>query len=127
MWTKCTFEPLERFMNFAVFGIPADLRNRTLHIRWEDAKHQNEVAKRQNEVLETSSLSTALSLKEMAVVQQIQSNPKISITAIAANTRLSKSTIDRIIRNLKEKGLLSRVGAKNNATWIINSSANPVE
>lgn len=114
-------------MNFAVFGIPADLRNRTLHIRWEDAKHQNEVAKRQNEVLETSSLSTALSLKEMAVVQQIQSNPKISITAIAANTRLSKSTIDRIIRNLKEKGLLSRVGAKNNATWIINSSANPVE
>lgn len=31
------FEPLERFMNFAVFGIPADLRNRTLHIRWEGA------------------------------------------------------------------------------------------
>ncbi len=28
-----TFEPLERFMNFAVFGIPEDLRNRTLHIR----------------------------------------------------------------------------------------------
>lgn len=122
-----TFEPLERFMNFAVLGIPADLRNRTLHIRWEDAKHQNEAAKPQNEVLETSSLSATLSLKEMAVIQQVQSNPKISITAIAANTRLSKSTIDRIIRNLKEKRLLSRVGAKNNATWIINSSTNPVE
>lgn len=27
-------QPLERFMNFAVFGIPADLRNRTLHIHW---------------------------------------------------------------------------------------------
>lgn len=114
-----TFEPLERFMNFAVFGIPADLRNRTLHISWDVAKPQSEVSKRQNDVLETS-LSALLSLKEMAVIRQIQENPHISITAIAANTRLSKSTIDRVIRALKEKGLLTRIGAKNNATWVIN-------
>ena len=106
-------------MNFAVFGIPADLRNRTLHIRWDAAKSQSEVSKRQNDVMETS-LSTQLSLKEMAVMRQIQDNPNLSITAIAVNTRLSKSTIDRIIRALKEKGLLTRIGAKNNATWLIN-------
>lgn len=114
-----TFEPLERFMSFAVFGIPADLRNRTLHIRWEEAKPQNEIAKHQSDVLETS-LSTQLSLKEMAVIRQIQDNPNISITVIAANTRLSKSTIDRTTRALKEKGLLTRTGAKNNSTWIID-------
>lgn len=114
-----TFEPLERFMNFAVFGIPADLRNRTLHIRWEKAKLQNEISKHQNDVLETS-LSALLSLKEMAVIRQIQDNPHISITVIADNTRLSKSTIDRVIRALKEKGLLTRTGAKNNTTWLIN-------
>ena len=114
-----TFEPLERFMNFAVFGIPADLRNRTLHIRWDGAKPQSDASKRQNDVLEAS-LSSQLSLKEMAVIRQIQENPNISITVIAANTRLSKSTIDRIIRALKEKGLLIRIGAKNNATWLIN-------
>lgn len=114
-----TFEPLERFMNFAVFGIPADLRNRTLHIRWEEAKPQNEVAKHQNDVLETT-LQSKLSLKEMAVIRQVENNPKISITDIAANTRLSKSTIDRVIRILKEKGLLTRTGAKNDSTWIIN-------
>jgi len=113
-----TVEPLERFMNFAVFGIPADLRNRTLHIRWDAAKPQSEASKPQNDVLETS-LSSLLSLKEMAVIRQIQANPNISITVIAANTRLSKSTIDRVIRALKEKGLLSRIGAKNNATWLI--------
>lgn len=113
-----TFEPLERFMDFAVFGIPADLRKRTLHIRWDGAKPQNEVPKPQNDVLKTS-LSSMLSLKDMAVIRQIQNNPNISITAIAANTRLSKSTIDRVIRALKEKGLLTRTGAKNNATWII--------
>ena len=114
-----TFEPLERFMNFAVFGIPADLRNRTLHIRWDVAKPQSEVSKPQNDVLKTS-LSAPLSLKEMAVIRHIQENPDISITDIAANTRLSKSTIDRVIRALKEKGLLTRTGAKNNATWLIN-------
>lgn len=106
-------------MNFAVFGIPADLRNRTLHIRWDIAKPQSEASKHQNDVLETS-LSALLSLKEMAVIRQIQDNPNISITVIAANTRLSKSTIDRVIRALKEKGLLTRIGAKNNATWLIN-------
>ena len=106
-------------MNFAVFGIPADLRNRTVHIRSDVAKPHSEVSKHQNDVLETS-LSTQLSLKEMAVIRQIQDNPNISITDIAANTRLSKSTIDRIIRALKEKGLLTRTGAKNNTTWVIN-------
>ena len=106
-------------MNFAVFGIPADLRNRTLHIRWDIAKPQSEASKHQNDVLETS-LSALLSLKEMAVIRQIQDNPNISITVIAANTRLSKSTIDRVIRALTQKGLLTRNGAKNNATWLIN-------
>lgn len=106
-------------MNLAVFGIPADFRNRTLHIRWDAAKPQSGVSKRQNDVSETS-LSAQLSLKEMAVIRQIQDNPNISITDIAANTRLSKSTIDRVIRALKDKGLLTRIGAKNNATWLIN-------
>lgn len=114
-----TLEPLERFMNFAVFGIPADLRNRTLHIRWEEAKPQTDVAKRQNDVLETS-LPALLSLKEMTVIRHIKDNPNISITAISAKTRLSKSTIDRVICALKEKGLLTRTGAKNNVTWIID-------
>ena len=56
----------------------------------------------------------------MVVRQHIQDNSNLSITAIAANTRLSQSTIDRIIRALKKKGLLTRIGAKNNATWVIN-------
>ena len=102
-----TFEPLERFMNFAVFGVPADLRNRTLHIRWSEEKRQTDVsenAKRQNDVLETPlSLTAHLSLKEMAVIKTIQENPHISIAVIATKTGLSKRTVDRAIASLKEK------------------------
>ena len=118
-----TFEPLERFMNFAVFGISADLRNRTLHIRWEESKPQNDVlesSKRQNDVLETSEILTEkLTLKEMAVIRLITTDPKISIASITAKTGLSRRTVDRIIATLKEKGLLTRQGAKNNATWVM--------
>ncbi len=118
-----TFEPLERFLNFAVFNIAADLRNRTLHIRWEQVKPQNEVlnvAKPQNEVLETSKqLSELLSLKEMSVVQQVAANPKIKLESITDNTGLSPSTVDRAIATLKAKGILSRLGPKNNSTWHI--------
>ena len=118
-----TFEPLERFMNFAVFGIPADLRNRTLHIRWEGLQTQNDVlesAKRQNDVLETSEmLSGKLTLKEMAVVRLITADPKISIASITTKTGLSRRTIDRTLAILKEKGILTREGAKNNATWKV--------
>jgi len=121
-----TFEPLERFMNFAVFGIPADLRNRTLHVRWEESKTQNDVSgstKCQNDVSETSfELSGKLSLKEMAVIRLIMSNPQISISNIATKTGLSKRTVDRAIASLKEKAVLSRIGAKNKATWIINNT-----
>ncbi len=121
-----SFEPLERFMDFAVFGVPADLRNRTLHINWIEDKRQLDVSddsKRQNDVLETPSPLTAhLSLKEMAIIKMIQENAHISISTIASMTGLSKRTVDRTIASLKEKAVLSRLGAKNNTTWVINKS-----
>ncbi len=119
-----TFEPLERFMNFAVFGILGDFRNRTLHIRWNGGSRQNDVSrvpKRQNDVLETPlSFSECLSLKEVAVIRLIASDSKISIASITAKTGLSRRTIDRVIASLKDKGILTREGAKNNANWVIN-------
>ena len=88
----------------------------------EDAKPQNAVLespKRQNDVLETSEMLTGkLTLKEMAVIRLITTDPKISIASITTKTGLSRRTVDRIISTLKEKGLLTRQGAKNNATWI---------
>ncbi len=121
-----TFEPLERFMNFAVFSIQADLRNRTLHIRWKKSKTQNDVlesTKHQNDVLETSEVLTSkLTLKEVTVVRLITTDPNISIAAITTKTGLSRRTIGRTIATLKEKGILTREGTKCNATWRIQLS-----
>lgn len=53
-----------------------------------------------------------LTLKEMAVVRLIMKDPKISIATITTKTGLSRRTIDRTIVSLKEKGILTREGAK---------------
>ena len=137
-----TFEPLERFLNHAVFGMPADLRNRTLHIHWkkdeqinemQHVKPQNEVLrapKPQNEVLEKQILTDPqifkgfekkLTIKEFAVITLIAENNRISLKELAAKPGLSKGSVDRIIKSLKEKGILQRLGSKNNSTWIVKS------
>ena len=133
-----TFEPLERFLMHAVLGTPAALRNRTLHIRWKEeggegtpAKPQNgvsETPKPQNEVLKGSFSSISqplieagqqISIKELAVLKLISENKHISIKELAQSPGLSKGTVDRLIKSLKEKGLLQRIGPKNNSTWQI--------
>ena len=96
------------------------------------SKHQNEVlkiSKPQNGVLETPTLTdpkqleglgTKLTIKEMAVIKLSAENNHISLKELAGNPGISKGTIDRIIKSLKEKGILQRLGAKNNSTWKIN-------
>ena len=60
--------------------------------------------KHQNDVLETSEMLTEkLTLKEMAVIRLITTDPKISIASITTKTGLSRRTVDRIIATLKEK------------------------
>lgn len=53
-------------------------------------------------------------------MQLIMADSKISIASITSKTGLSRRTVDRVIATLKEKGILVRQGAKNNATWAIN-------
>ncbi len=82
-----------------------------------------EKTKSQNDVLETSAeLSARLTLKEIAVIRLIMNDPQISIANIATKTGLSKRTVDRAIASLKDKAIISRIGAKNKATWLINET-----
>ncbi len=48
-------------------------------------------------------------------------NPHVSIDEIAYITGISDSTIDRIIKSLKDKGMIERKGQKNKPRWIVDS------
>ena len=86
------------------------------------------ITKPQNGVLETpifidpqqlKIFEKKLTIKEMAVITLIAENNRISLKELAGKPGFSKGTIDRIIKSLKEKGVLQRIGSKNNSTWVI--------
>ena len=111
-----TYGPLEQFVAHAVLGTEADLRNRTLHVAWEAPIAQNNALKK-------SGLLSELTIKEVLILNMIIDNPAISISQMATDAGLSRSTVDRIIASLKEKGLLMRTGAKNKPLWSVACGA----
>lgn len=60
-----------------------------------------------------------LSNREKSVVAEIEKNPKISKTKLIVLTGIPKTSLERIISSLKEKGLLERVGSDKNGYWKI--------
>lgn len=98
------------FFRNLLLGENNELKNRYLHIRWNKAKHQNEVS-------ETS--KPHLNKREEAVLTSIENNNHISIAEISEATSIPRSSVDRLISSLKEKGVLERRGVKNYPEWIV--------
>lgn len=105
-----TIEFLVFFLRNLLLGENNELKNRYLHIRWQDSQRQNDVSEQ----------LTGLNLKESAVLKLIMGNRSISVTELADKTNLSARTVDRIIKSLKEKGILSRTGSTKHVKWQIN-------
>lgn len=116
-----TIEYLTLFLRNLLLGETNELKNRYLHILWQSEKPQNDVSealKPQNDV--SKNLPEGLSLKECAVLKAIIADTGISISQLAATTGLSTSTIDRVIKSLKEKHILLRTGSTKQVKWQVN-------
>ena len=121
---ESTTEYLVLFLRNLIIGENNELKNRYLHVRWNDTKPQNDASKPQNEVSKDSkpqnnTSKPHLTVKEKSVVDIMTGNPRVSIDEIARMTGISDSTVDRIIKSLKGKGIIERKGAKNNSQWIV--------
>lgn len=112
-----TMEYLVLFLRNLIVGENNELKNRYLHIRWNDAKPQNEVSEETKPQNDTP--KPQLTVKEKSVVDIMTGNPLVSIDEMASATGISDSTIDRIIRSLKSKGIIERKGQKNNSRWVV--------
>ena len=115
-----TIEYLVFFLRNLLLGETNELKNRYLHIRWHDNQRQNDVSntlQRQNDVSEQL---IGLNLKETAIIKSIMENRSISIAELADKIGLSARTVNRIIKSLKEKGVLSRTGSTKHVDWVIN-------
>ena len=117
---------LERFFRNLLLGEQWDLRNRYLHIapsaEWkeqpclsteEEAKSSVEKAKNSEKNIKSSE----------EIIQIIQNNPSISAREIAEKMGLTSRNIEKHIRNLREKGILRRIGSTKGGHWEITHNS----
>lgn len=62
-----------------------------------------------------------LSTAEQSVMTAMKKKPRITKEELRNETSLAKSTIDRAIKALKEKGLIERIGPNKTGYWKTNS------
>ena len=112
--------------------VPTDLRNRTLHIRWEDSKTQIDVAKFKNanadvsqsaiqNVSKSKICTLNCTLEEATVLRCIESNHKMTQKEMASAIRKSERTVKTITSSLVEKGIIIRRNGRRNGWWEILS------
>ncbi len=64
-------------------------------------------------------LNEVLTEKQKRLLNILRSNPAITQKEIIENTSLSRSTIQRIIKELTKMGRLERAGSKKKGSWIV--------
>ena len=69
--------------------------------------------------IENDTVICNLSKNETVVFQVLQQRSDISADQVAVLAKVSRSTVNRTIKKLKEKGLIRRNGSDRKGTWII--------
>lgn len=64
-------------------------------------------------------LNEALTEKQKLLLDIFQNNPTITQKKIVESASLSRSTVQRTIKELTEMGRLERVGSKKTGSWIV--------
>jgi fido (protein-threonine AMPylation protein)/biotin operon repressor len=124
---------LSLFFNAVVSGEMVELKNRRLHIYWneerQDFSNHDErgvVLKNSNdaEVRETVNETVNETTNETVklILGLMRGNPAITYDEIAASTGKSRATVHRMIAELKTKGIIKRSGASKNGRWIVIDS-----
>lgn len=60
-----------------------------------------------------------LTVRESEILYMIEDSPSISVVALSEELKTSRSTIDRTIKGLKEKGYLIHEGSTKKGRWKI--------
>ena len=64
-------------------------------------------------------LNEALTEKQKLLLDILQNNPTITQKEIVESAALSRSTVQRTVKELTEMGRLERVGSKKTGSWIV--------
>lgn len=106
------------FKEMAAAGLPAPEYSDNAFML--NATIRNGAINANNEVI-NGAINEAIKLSpnQKAVLKAIMETPSITKQTLCDITSLGKSTIDRAIKALKEKGLIQRVGSNKSGYWKI--------
>lgn len=108
---------LERFIRNLLLGETNELKNRYLHI---NALFDKNVGVNDKNVgVNDKNVGVKLNKTQRKIVEQMEANPNITIEEMAKYACVETRTIERNIKNLKEKEIIERIGADKNGQWIV--------
>ena len=107
-----TTEYLELFFENLLLGRTHELKNRFLHI---DYQPENAV----QSAKAVGSKCNSCTLEELAILQEIQKDPKITQKRLAEKLGKSERTIKGRTVALQDKGYLARENGKRNGHWQV--------
>ncbi len=64
-------------------------------------------------------INDVINEKELLILSVIRGNKNITKKGISDETNISLSTVDRIVKRLRDKGVLERVGSNKTGHWIV--------
>jgi predicted HTH transcriptional regulator len=110
-------------------GERSELKNRRLHIYWnedrQDFSNRDEQGVALSEGSEAEARETineTISETAESVLELIRDNPSMTYAEIAASLGKSRATAHGMTAGLKAKGFIERIGANKNGRWAVTSS-----
>lgn len=142
-----TTEYLQLFFRNLLMGERNELRNRYLHIRWNNmlnndpvvnedyapfvAQHssvenvkssvENEESSVENEKssVETEQCSVQNEKSSVEIIRMVSENPKITAVQMAEKLGVTTRAVEKQLANLRKKGIITRVGPNKGGHWEV--------
>ena len=109
-----TTEYLELFFENLLMGTKHELKNRYLHIDYEKT---SSVQSANPDDSKCKNCTLNCTLEELAILQVLAENPRITQKALAAVLGKSERTIKNRTIELQEKGYIRRINGRRNGSW----------
>lgn len=114
VYDKSIFEFLPNFLRVN-FYFDKDV------LEYLNLNNENEYGTVNGTVNDTVNDTANIESKEQMLIEKIKENPYANYEELAHNTDLSRRTIARKINELKNKGIIERIGSDKDGYWKINN------
>lgn len=108
-----------------------ELKNRHLHVRWEEVNKTDESSQESSQERADSSQEMSGSSQESSqqppkdnrdrVLSSLRSNPTVTLQEIADKIGITRRGVQKITDRLKADGIIRREGSTKAGKWIINT------